>query len=102
MDYVELSGNLFCTPTPKPSTPLPPSDSMKGDLEEQNTPYPTYLHLRQLWKREGVWGGGGVKSTWDIREVKWIAPLGLGLYAGIIFSSKHNLLLLSEAAVQLR
>lgn len=70
---------------------------MKGDLEEQNRPYPTYLRLRQQGKsreeREG-------ENTWDIREVKWIAPLCLRQYAEIKFSSKHNLLLLSDGALQ--
>lgn len=42
------------------------------------------------------------ESTGDIREVEGIALQGLRLYAEIKFSSKHNLLLLSEAAIAMQ
>lgn len=53
IDYGDPWGNLFCTPHPKLSTLYPLMTQMKGDLREPNTPYTTYLHLRQQGNKRG-------------------------------------------------
>lgn len=83
-------------PTPKPSTLYPLLTAWKVIWRNKTDRIP----LTSVWGSKERAGRREGENTWDIREVKWIAPLCLRQYAEIKFSSKHNLLLLSDGALQ--